>query len=139
MYDASRLATMTEVNLWPLTTPQRDPLATYPKSKALTVTPTGGRAQIRVQQKLSTAKAIQSMTERPSARIYEQTATYGDERCFSKEANRYNISHLHLSTPEDPPAASIPQTTLLRRTRQHYADTAGKAARKLPTGNFNPK
>jgi len=100
---------MAEVNLWPPTTSKREPLVQYTNNKALTVPPTSGRAQIKVQQKLPTVNTVKSTTERPSPRqIYEHTAMNGVEQSFIEEVKCYHISPSHLSTPEDPLAASIP-------------------------------
>ncbi len=92
---------MTEVNRRPLKTLKRDPPAQFPSSIALTVTTTGGWAQIQVQHRPSMTKDSISTTERSIARkTYVQTP--------SNDANSTTQDPHQVRPPEEPPEESIP-------------------------------
>jgi len=57
---------MMEDNHWPSKTLKRDPLVQIPSVKALTVTTTGGRAQIGAQNRPSTTNAMLSTMQQSS-------------------------------------------------------------------------
>jgi len=64
MYDAGRPTTMADANRWPSITAKRDTPAPSPTPRALTVSPTSGRAQTQVQFKTPTLNTAHPMTER---------------------------------------------------------------------------
>jgi len=63
MYSASRLMTMMEVNLWPLTMSEQDIPVLFPSSIALTTSTTSGRVPLWDPNIPSTLTSIQSMSK----------------------------------------------------------------------------
>jgi len=92
---------MTEANHRPSKMLKQDPLVQIPSIKALTMTTTGGRAQIGVQNRPPTTNAALSTTQRSSGRkTYAQTS--------SKGANGNTQAPYHVCPPENPPEEPIP-------------------------------
>jgi len=92
---------MMEVNRRLLKTLKRDPPAQFPSSIALTMTTTGGWAQIRVQHRPSMTKDGISMMERSITRkTYVQTP--------SNNANSTTHDPHQVQPLEEPPEESIP-------------------------------